>query len=554
MKNILKTLGARALTATAMALVPQLVAAQTSSMMIDSGAASDVGAIGGSTYNRGAISIANTSNDVIYQTERYGMSGYRIAVSQNGSYQVKLHFAETYSGITAAGQRVFDVNVEGQLLSNFDIFASAGGRNSAVVKSFNVNVQDSYVDIGFVKKVQSPTIQAIEILKVVTTTTPTSTPARVDLMNASNDSLIMQLSAGSVIDLSKVGSNLTFKASVSGSVGSVAFTLDSQASKIENIAPYAYFGDNKGDLNGGSLATGSHVLKVVVYSGTKATGSIISSQSISFSVVSGAISTPAPTATPVPTATPAPTATPVSSSGMNSWIAKNFANVPVKQGNYTTRQYVELPALIKDSTACCAKYGFDVRDKVAPFDNRVAFVNVTITDLKSTDGYGGGFVTGNGVAGTYVYISKMLVDPNWPHWVGYSSTNYDGIVLDGTAATYAEDLTIRRWNADSAMDIKSPVAQFNRLVVEGPGNRSLRFWKAGPHYIANSKLSNSSGKIMWFKDCSTAKVYVYNTTFNGASSISSTQISCEIGSNPQIIYLNEDPTQTGAMHPMFNAQ
>ena len=61
------------------------------------------------------------------------MSSYRVPVA-NGTYNVNLEFAETY--LSAAGQRVFDVGVGGQTLANLDVFAQAGGNNTALLKSF----------------------------------------------------------------------------------------------------------------------------------------------------------------------------------------------------------------------------------------------------------------------------------------------------------------------------------------------------------------------------------------------------------------------------------
>ncbi|WP_226163610.1 malectin domain-containing carbohydrate-binding protein, partial [Hymenobacter terricola] len=80
----------------------------------------------GNTYATTAP-IAGTTDDALYQTERYGTNGamsYALAVP-NGTYTVTLHFAELYW--TAAGQRVFDVSLEGTpVLSRYDIFRKAG--------------------------------------------------------------------------------------------------------------------------------------------------------------------------------------------------------------------------------------------------------------------------------------------------------------------------------------------------------------------------------------------------------------------------------------------
>jgi hypothetical protein len=123
----------------------------------------DQGFSGGSTVDRGNIAIANTDDDKLYQTERYGMSGYALNLP-NGTYAVKLHFAETYSDITAKGQRVFDVNVEGKDILNLDVFAEAGGNNRALVKSVTATVTDGQLNLKFTPKVQTAIIDAIEII------------------------------------------------------------------------------------------------------------------------------------------------------------------------------------------------------------------------------------------------------------------------------------------------------------------------------------------------------------------------------------------------------
>jgi hypothetical protein len=47
---------------------------------------------------------------------------------------VTLYFDETY--VTAAGQRVFSVSINGtNVLSSFDIYASAGGQNKAIART-----------------------------------------------------------------------------------------------------------------------------------------------------------------------------------------------------------------------------------------------------------------------------------------------------------------------------------------------------------------------------------------------------------------------------------
>lgn len=113
--------------------------------------------------DRGSIDISNTLDCRLYQTEHNSMTSFAYAVP-NGTYQVNLHFAETYSGITAPGQRVFSVNVEGTLISNLDVFAQAGGCKKALVKSVTVSVTDGQLDMTFIPLVNNPEINGIEII------------------------------------------------------------------------------------------------------------------------------------------------------------------------------------------------------------------------------------------------------------------------------------------------------------------------------------------------------------------------------------------------------
>jgi len=123
------------------------------------------GAVAGMTADRGELSIAGTDAPKVYQTERYSMEAYKFAVP-NGAYTVRLHFAETYDGITGDGQRVFSVAVNGQpVLKDFDPYKEAGGFQKPVVKTIkSVVVTDGQLVIAFTANVQNPEINGIEIL------------------------------------------------------------------------------------------------------------------------------------------------------------------------------------------------------------------------------------------------------------------------------------------------------------------------------------------------------------------------------------------------------
>lgn len=100
---------------------------------------------------------------IIYTTEQYSMTKFTYPVP-NGKYTVKLYFAETYDGIGAAGDRVFNFNVCGTDVKNYDVFAKAGGSNKGLVETYPVTVSDKQVVITFTAVTQNPEINGIEIL------------------------------------------------------------------------------------------------------------------------------------------------------------------------------------------------------------------------------------------------------------------------------------------------------------------------------------------------------------------------------------------------------
>lgn len=126
--------------------------------------------------------IANTTNDQLYQTERYRTGGsliYEIPVA-NGEHSVNLHFAEIYFGLPGggsaggAGSRVFNIDVEGQgLIENYDIFLAAGGAATAVIENFTgINVTDESLTITLTQVTEFPKISGIEIIEPSTTGAP----------------------------------------------------------------------------------------------------------------------------------------------------------------------------------------------------------------------------------------------------------------------------------------------------------------------------------------------------------------------------------------------
>ncbi len=116
---------------------------------------------GGGTADNGVTDTTNTTIPWLYRDERFGTSTWTIPVV-DGNYQVRLLFAENY--YTAIGQRTFNVEIQGStVLTNFDIFAEAGGGRIALIKSFP-NVAS--INKQIIIKVFDPgTIMGIQLIK-----------------------------------------------------------------------------------------------------------------------------------------------------------------------------------------------------------------------------------------------------------------------------------------------------------------------------------------------------------------------------------------------------
>jgi hypothetical protein len=136
----------------------------------------DQGFEGGQTIERPDIQIANTKSPDLYRAERYSMDSFSWPVP-NGKYAVKLHFAETFEGITGPGERVFSFNVQGREFKDFDVWVKAGGPLKAYVETVNTEVTDGKIKVTFTPKVENPQICALEIIPQTGAETGAAAPA-----------------------------------------------------------------------------------------------------------------------------------------------------------------------------------------------------------------------------------------------------------------------------------------------------------------------------------------------------------------------------------------
>ncbi|MHA7901410.1 MAG: malectin domain-containing carbohydrate-binding protein, partial [Henriciella sp.] len=136
-----------------------------------------------SSYAGNVASAPGVSTDVplsLFDTERYDPAavdpqlvyqfdvGADFGLQPGDQVEVRLYFAEIFTGVDAAGERVFDVDVDGVIPTEFDdvdAFAEAGAGNVGIVRSYTATVDaDGVLDISFINGVQNPAVKGIEIV------------------------------------------------------------------------------------------------------------------------------------------------------------------------------------------------------------------------------------------------------------------------------------------------------------------------------------------------------------------------------------------------------
>ncbi len=120
-----------------------------------------------STYNV-SDAVANTQDQTLYQSERYGDEVVYNIPASNGRYTINLHFAEGYW--TRPNQRLITIDIEDRQVENrFDIVAQAGSAHRAVIKTYTADVADGVLTVRL-RAVETgrgyhATIQGLEITK-----------------------------------------------------------------------------------------------------------------------------------------------------------------------------------------------------------------------------------------------------------------------------------------------------------------------------------------------------------------------------------------------------
>jgi hypothetical protein len=118
--------------------------------------------------------VTATEDDSLYINARRGGDFAYHFPTGNGTYTVILHFNESYYGYQAAGgvgSRKFKVFLEGtRVLSEYDIYARAGGAMKAVQERFTTQVTDGVLTVRFVRgSADYALVSAIEVIPATTT-------------------------------------------------------------------------------------------------------------------------------------------------------------------------------------------------------------------------------------------------------------------------------------------------------------------------------------------------------------------------------------------------
>ena len=119
------------------------------------------GVMGGRVAHFPNNPITDTEDDALYQSVRYDLSAYRLAVP-NGEYTVTLRFCEPY--YSEKGKRAFDVSVQGQRVLNLlDVFAKVGQNKALDYTYRDIKVTDGRLEITFRDRTEFACIAALEV-------------------------------------------------------------------------------------------------------------------------------------------------------------------------------------------------------------------------------------------------------------------------------------------------------------------------------------------------------------------------------------------------------
>jgi hypothetical protein len=251
--------------------------------------------------------VTNPAPQSVYQTERSGNSTYTIPnLTPDGMYTVRLDFAELDAN--AAGQKLMNVSINGtQVLTNFDIFATAGGMYKAVGQTFPATTNgNGQIVIAFSAAVGSSDPASVNGIELFSGSTPVlainagllaggtitinptvyannpssftnqgtlqvSNGEAIDLNNFSPNSGVIHVGAGSILD---VTGNLT-NASSGSIVIDIGGTSASQYGQLEVSGTATLGGTLQVDLVDGFSPAVGNTFEIMTFSSAVGTFSSV---------------------------------------------------------------------------------------------------------------------------------------------------------------------------------------------------------------------------------------------------------------------------------------
>ncbi|CAJ1976691.1 unnamed protein product [Sphenostylis stenocarpa] len=113
---------------------------------------------------------------------------YELGVDAKMDYTVWLHFAEIDSSVKKAGERVFDVLINGDNVARVDIYKQVGGFSALTLNYTIKNLSSDVLTLKFVPAVGAPLISAVENYALVPID-PSTLPLQVTAMKELKESL-----------------------------------------------------------------------------------------------------------------------------------------------------------------------------------------------------------------------------------------------------------------------------------------------------------------------------------------------------------------------------
>ena len=137
----------------------------------------------------------------VFATERWGQQDWKFPVAAGRNVTVRLYFANQDKNTFKAGQRVFNVLVDGVTkLSNFDIVAAMGNR-TGTMRSFAITTDGDGVDVDLRAVNRDPLVGNIEIVDNAAASTA---PLQRQAVDATGATTASPSTASSTMDWSTV--------------------------------------------------------------------------------------------------------------------------------------------------------------------------------------------------------------------------------------------------------------------------------------------------------------------------------------------------------------